>query len=224
VSHRGLAIGFPENTIFAFNNSIKNGFSWIELDVLTTKDNKIVCSHNFDLERKTDLIGYINKLNYNIISKGILNDTVPLSNKYKIPLLKDVLNTLPMNIGLNIEIKTAGIFDFSTARAILKLIGILNTRPYIISTFNPVIICYLKIFFRAAPIGFLFENKKYFGLINWIHPDFIIPRADMINNKMIKFAKQKNLKILTWTVNNAPALNWCFKKNLSGIMTDENIK
>ena len=55
VSHRGVTVSAPENTIEAFLDAVDRGFRWVELDVLTTKDRALVCSHNFDLERETDL-------------------------------------------------------------------------------------------------------------------------------------------------------------------------
>ena len=48
-SHRGLKINSPENTIGAFKDALDAGFNWIELDIISTRDNKIICSHNFDL-------------------------------------------------------------------------------------------------------------------------------------------------------------------------------
>ena len=53
-SHRGLKINSPENTIGAFKDALDNGFNWVELDIISTRDNKIICSHNFDLERETN--------------------------------------------------------------------------------------------------------------------------------------------------------------------------
>ena len=56
LSHRGVTVDAPENTIEAFMDAVNRGFRWIELDVLTTKDRALVCSHNFDLERETDTL------------------------------------------------------------------------------------------------------------------------------------------------------------------------
>ena len=76
-------------------------------------------------------------------------------------------------------------------------------------------------FFRAAPVGMLLESYKYMWLINWIHPDYINPRADMLNPRFIKLCKKRNLKILTWTVNNIKTINACLGMGVQGIITDE---
>ncbi|SVC39656.1 uncharacterized protein METZ01_LOCUS292510, partial [marine metagenome] len=49
MAHRGQTYNVPENTLESFQDAIKTGFDWIELDLVTTKDGIIVCSHNFDL-------------------------------------------------------------------------------------------------------------------------------------------------------------------------------
>ena len=59
ISHRGVTTNAPENTIESYLDAVNKGFRWIELDVLTTKDRALVCSHNFDLECETDSHGYI---------------------------------------------------------------------------------------------------------------------------------------------------------------------
>ena len=73
ISHRGLKLSAPENTVEAYIDAVKNGFSWIELDVISTKDKVLICSHNFDLESETEGRGYIHKLVHKeILLKGIL--------------------------------------------------------------------------------------------------------------------------------------------------------
>tara|TARA_B100000401_G_C52486544_1_gene568315 strand:+ start:129 stop:266 length:138 start_codon:yes stop_codon:yes gene_type:complete len=42
----------------------------------------------------------------------------------------------------------------------------------------------------------------------------------MLNKEMFNYCKNKNLPILTWTVNNMHAINWCKNKNIFGIITD----
>ena len=63
ISHRGYKKRYPENSIEAFNHAEEIGFQWIELDVVSTKDGHVMCSHNFDLERETSGYGYISNIN-----------------------------------------------------------------------------------------------------------------------------------------------------------------
>ena len=50
--HRGLAKkNFKENTISAFKHCFKKNYG-IETDIQCTKDDKIVCFHDFNLKKK----------------------------------------------------------------------------------------------------------------------------------------------------------------------------
>ena len=62
ISHRGVANIFPENTIEAYINSVDVGYTSIELDILSSLDGEIYCSHNHELEKETSSRGYIHKM------------------------------------------------------------------------------------------------------------------------------------------------------------------
>jgi len=224
ISHRGLRVAGPENTLSGYIGAIEDGFNWIELDVLSTKDNVIVCSHNFDLERETSCRGYINRVVYSDLKSCYCLSKRNIISDKRIPTLISVLKTLPKDVGVNVEIKTNKIFDFKTARAFIGVIQMLSQRPNIVSSFNPLIILYFRLFYNNVPVGFILESKKYLKFVDWIHPHFIIPRADMLNNKLLKFADHRNIKILTWTVNNNSAINWCLDNNVVGVITDLRYK
>lgn len=50
-SHRGGVYYVPENTMYAFNDAIRKGFSYIETDPRYTKDGKIVLIHDHTINR-----------------------------------------------------------------------------------------------------------------------------------------------------------------------------
>ncbi|MEE8479023.1 MAG: glycerophosphodiester phosphodiesterase, partial [Candidatus Neomarinimicrobiota bacterium] len=56
--HRGDRYNVPENTIASYRSAIKKGLNAIELDVILTKDHRLVCSHYFDLEHETNGTGF----------------------------------------------------------------------------------------------------------------------------------------------------------------------
>ena len=76
ISHRGEKSDKPENTVPAFKAALDNGFTWIELDIITSKDGAIYCSHNFDLERETNGSGYINELTSDALTPYIQGYTI----------------------------------------------------------------------------------------------------------------------------------------------------
>ncbi|MFL3004891.1 MAG: glycerophosphodiester phosphodiesterase [Candidatus Neomarinimicrobiota bacterium] len=220
VSHRGVTVNSPENTIESYLEAVDRGFRWIELDVLCTKDRALVCSHNYDLERETDSHGYI----HHTMLKDVKNAYTGVSKRYsggfRIPTLTEALDKVPDNIGLNIEIKFSSLFDFSGARAICRIKNLFTNRSIIISSFNPLVLLYVKLFFGRAQTGFLIETKKYLWVVNWIHPMYLHPRADIIDSEVLSLCNEKKMGILAWTVNNRYAIKWCFNNNVIGVITD----
>ena len=220
ISHRGLKNKFPENSIGAFKHAQEVGFDWIELDLIATKNGDLVCSHNFDLERETCGRGYITELTTNALKPIIKEHNYLLEGSDILPELKSVLDSLSSNMKINIEIKSSHVLDLFTARALGKIIKNLPIDRILISCFNPIVIFYFKLFYRNIKTAFLYQNIEYFWVVNWIHPSYIHPRADLISPDLIKYAKRKNLGIHTWTVNNTSAIEWCKKQNIDGIITD----
>jgi len=220
ISHRGLKSAAPENTIEAILAAVDLGFRWVELDVMTTSDRAIVCSHNFDLERETDSFGYLHQSSLKDIKHAYTGVSKDYIGAYRIPELKTILKKIPNHIGINIEIKSSSMFDLRTARALLSLKNILEVRPVIISSFNPLVLAYLHLFLRAAPTGFLLESKKYLWITNWLHPDYLHLRGDMLTESIVSLCKKRNMKINAWTVNNKRAIKFLFNKQVVGVVTD----
>ena len=119
--HRGLLNKAPENTRLAYEAAVHAGLGGIELDVVQTKDGEIICSHNFDLERETNGFGYIYNKTWSDLKKlNIANNRG--GEMEQIPTLTDVLEQLPINYIINIEIKTHKLLDISTATKVAKII------------------------------------------------------------------------------------------------------
>ena len=220
IAHRGFKNSFCENSMGSYLDAQAHGFQWIEVDVVSTKDKEVICSHNFDLEKETMGRGYITELNYHALSPIIVQHNINNQGQDILPRLLDVFKKLDLNIKVNIEIKSPYAFDLRTARALSKILKKLPKKRIIISSFNPFVILYFKLFHRQIVTGFLFQNIEYVWFVNWIHPSYIHPRADLLTDDLLRYAKAKNLGINVWTVNNKHAIRWCKDKQVDGIITD----
>ena len=220
VSHRGVTINAPENTTEAFLDAVERGFRWIELDVLTTMDRALICSHNFDLERETDSYGYIHHKNLKDVKSAFTGVYKGYRGGFRIPTLIEVVGRVPIDVGLNIEIKYSSLFDLTGARALCQLKKSFENRKIIVSSFNPVVLLYIRLFFWRTQIGFLIESKKYLWVANLIHPTFLHLRGDIIDSEILTLCKERNMGILAWTINNRCAIKLCFNNNVIGVITD----
>ena len=94
ISHRGVTKEFPENTIEAYNNSISVGYRAIELDVLSSLDGVVYCSHNHELKKETSANGYIHQmtsLELDNIKTGAYSHP---ENQKKLPRLGEVIKRI----------------------------------------------------------------------------------------------------------------------------------
>lgn len=220
MAHRGESKFYPENTIEAYAAAIEGGFEWVELDIMLSLDKEIVCSHNYDLEKETDGEGLISDTDYFTLDDIKTGKYSHPHNQKKMPLLKNVLIEMPTKAKYNIEIKTKSLFDFETSKRLIGVLKDVSPGRFMVSSFNPAVIVYFKIFHPGVPLGFLIKGWEWFWLVNWIHPSFINPRADMITKDFLKFSKKRNLSILTWTIDNIPSLEWCQRLEVQGVITD----
>jgi glycerophosphoryl diester phosphodiesterase len=108
IAHRGASYLAPENTLASANLAWQLESDAVECDIMLTRDEKIVVIHDSNAKRLLGLDLEISETNY----RDIKNANVKLKStnlqKYsgeKVPLLKDLLQTIPQNRLLVIEIK-----------------------------------------------------------------------------------------------------------------------
>jgi len=196
IAHRGMFdnIKIPENSIKAFKKSLKYNYP-IELDVQLTKDNVLVIFHDDNLLRMTGVNKILEDLTFDEIRKLKLLNT----NEY-IPTLDEVLNLVDNKVLLDIEIKNTKRFKLLCDLLKDKLA---NYDNYILKSFNPRIVRYLKKNNPNIEVGYLLSDKyKYLSnslLIKYSKADFLSISKKLLNLK--KFKKLKNkYQILIWTI------------------------
>src|SRR5262249_22771887 len=67
ISHRGEHLHHPENTMPAFEEAVRLGADYIEVDVRTTSDGKLVLSHDGTVDRCTSGKGEVAKMTFDQI-------------------------------------------------------------------------------------------------------------------------------------------------------------
>jgi len=148
--HRGLAKkDFKENTLSAFKYSFKKKYG-IETDLQVTKDNQLICFHDFNLRRKFRLNKKVKDINYSDLKK--------ISNKRKaaVPLLKDLLKISKNRYPLLLEIK-----PLLTKLSLLSLIRLMKkTKKYRIFSFKEKNLINLYKLNRKLPLGLLFLSTS----------------------------------------------------------------
>ena len=103
-AHRGYSELYPENTMIAFEEAVKAGADWVELDVQESKDNQIVIIHNTNFYETAKVRKNVWDLTYDEIKK--INVGAYMNKEAHVPLLEEVLVwAKENNVKLNIELK-----------------------------------------------------------------------------------------------------------------------
>jgi glycerophosphoryl diester phosphodiesterase len=107
IAHRGYRAKYPENTLAAFSAAIDIGVKMIELDVMLTRDRKMVVIHDATLERTTDGHGQVNSYTLQELKELDAGSWFhPRFAGERLPALEQVLDLVSDRTLLNIEIKS----------------------------------------------------------------------------------------------------------------------
>lgn len=110
IAHRGDHVEVPENTIAAFENGIKNGVDYVEIDLRTTKDSMLVIMHDATVDRMTNGKGKISDLTYAEVRQLKIIDKRKDSTKtYTVPSFEEVLQTCRNKIYIYLDFKDASV-------------------------------------------------------------------------------------------------------------------
>lgn len=92
-AHRGGAqLGFPENCIATFENTLKHGCAMLEIDPRLTKDGAIVLHHDQTLHRTTSGTGRLRDRTLAELQELTLLDLDGNTSEFKMPTLKQAID------------------------------------------------------------------------------------------------------------------------------------
>jgi glycerophosphoryl diester phosphodiesterase len=209
LAHRGEP-GRRENTLAGFLAGIARGAEWIELDVHLTADGWVVVHHDAHLARRA-----LNKLT--------LEETRALAlarkrKRIELPTLDEVLETIPGNIGLNVELK-----DPRAGRAVLTaLVRHQAVDRAICSSFYWPAIRELADLRPRVRTGILTRSRLPNPVeeIRRARAQAIFHKYPSVSAKQVREVKEAGFEFYVWTVNRASALRRMVELGVEGIITD----
>jgi glycerophosphoryl diester phosphodiesterase len=138
VGHRGFgsgtASGYRENSVESFLAAAASGVMWVELDVRRSSDGELMVWHD---PRSPS-------------GRAIITQTAAQLGAEGIVALVDVLAALPVDVGVNIDVKT--VIEDATEPEQRRTHALLaaaladygGTRPFLVSSFDPSVPVYLR--------------------------------------------------------------------------------
>lgn len=221
-AHRGFSYAAPENTIYAFEEAIRIGSDYIELDVQQSADGKLVVIHDTTLDRTTDGTGKVSDYTYEELSglscgswfrKGDFSDA-------GIMLLEEVLELADGEILLNIEIKKDG-NEEDTARKAAELLELYDMTDS----------CYITSFsYQALKAAKKTDSSIKTGLITNVAAaavysqlrdiDAVSVNYIFVNQNVVSSAHRSGKQIFVWTVNKSDDIERMISLGVDNIITD----
>lgn len=224
-AHRGASGYYPENTISAFEEAVKQKADGIELDVHLSKDGYLIVCHDETLNRTTNGKGFIKQ--YDLYELKQLDAGSWYDKKFKgekIPLLEEVIDLVKRaGIDLNIEIKAGSIFYPGIEEKVLKMIdkyGIKN--KVIVSSFDHYALVKVKEIDKAVRTGILYSEALYkpIDYMKTTGADAIHPNYITLKKEVVEEAHELGIDINTYTVNKEEHIKMVNEMNVNAIITN----
>lgn len=210
----------------AFRTASEMGADGIELDAKLTADNKIVVIHDATLDRTTNGVGAVRKLQYEDIRT--LDAGQNHGERFAgetIPLLRDVLTEFHSKLLINIEVTNYSSPVDRLPVLIVKLLRELEIDTGILfSSFSPLNLIRLRSIYPEIPFALLLDPKTpgliRFLLRNSLQFEYLAPHLSMVNSHLVGHLHKNGKGINVWTANEESNMLEMLKMGVDGLITD----
>ena len=212
-AHRGASGDFPEGSKAAYLGAIEQGADGFECDVRLTKDKQIICYHDKDAKRLSNLDLQVAKSTYGQLKKSI--------NPFRLDELLDlaILNKKDLVIEFKHPVPTRGEIE----NQVHKLLA--SKRDEITKSGIEVILIsfsYLATLRnkKSTDSSGLLINRKVLARFN--PTKFTVANIEIIksDHPFVKIEKSKGKQVIAWTVNELGDLKLCQELGLYAVITD----
>ncbi len=129
MAHRGNRALCPENTLVSFRQALMDGADILETDLHLSADGEFMCIHDDTLNRTTDGSGPVAQKTLKELKNISAGKGFPQFKAETIPTMAELVEIIPPNIALALELKTDRFLEPEIGRRLgaeLKATGILE--------------------------------------------------------------------------------------------------
>jgi glycerophosphoryl diester phosphodiesterase len=112
VAHRGAHNGIPENTLAAYEAAIEMGVDFVEIDLRTTQDGRIVSVHNKEIDSyvTNGMRGLISEMTLEQLKQLDIGSRIsPQWSSERIPTFEEILELCKGRVGIYLDLKNASV-------------------------------------------------------------------------------------------------------------------
>ncbi|MFB6130766.1 MAG: glycerophosphodiester phosphodiesterase [Salinigranum sp.] len=211
IGHRGCAAQYPENTLQAVRESASR-LNAVEIDVRRCATGELVAFHDETLERVAGVARPLGETD-----RETLADLDVLESGEPIPLVSDVLEAIPEDATLQLELKETGLVE--DLRELLSAAGV----DHRLSSFMPEALAEVRDAGWSVPTGLLFgedpvENLERARALEcaYAHPHWEL----CLETDVVTRAKDDGFGVLAWNTDSPEIVELVRRAGVDGITTD----
>lgn len=220
IAHRGVPTLAPENTLISFSKAHALGATWVECDVMLTRDKHPIIMHDVTLDRTTNGHGKVADYNFSDLAQ------LDAGEGEEIPSLEHFLiSAATLGLGVNLEIKehksNANIIAIKIHEALIALWPTHLPTPLISSAEPACLAAYRQLDPTIAmayiaghwPFRCLYRLKKYDVSILVIH-------YQSLNKSRIAKLHDHGYQVFAYTVNDRENMRHLWDWGVDSLFTD----
>ncbi|RKD98110.1 glycerophosphodiester phosphodiesterase [Halopiger aswanensis] len=216
IAHRGFAAERPENTLEAVRYAASRADD-IEVDVRRCGSGELVCVHDETLERLTDgaVTDRVGRLDW-----GTLQTVSIGSSDARVPRLAEVLEAVPPDVRLNIELKERGLAP--------DLLGLLEEfdGSVLVSSFDPTALWQVQSLTDGVALAYIFGDDPDRGLETAADLECaaVHPSAGLCHEtNIVDRAHERGFAVNAWTVDSGLEAARLALSGVDGVFSDASL-
>jgi glycerophosphoryl diester phosphodiesterase len=212
VGHRGCPAHAPENTVAAVERAVEH-VDMVEIDVQRCGSGELVVFHDEALTRLTSAEGRVRETDWETLRDLRVDDS-----DEGIPLLSALLDAVPPRVGVNIELKHAGMAE----ETVTELAG--RRNEFVVSSFETDV---LREVGEASdlPLAFLFAENwaESLATATEIGCAYVHPRYTLLleGESRVAEAHDSGFEVNAWTVPTREAVGELCAQGVDGVIVDD---
>jgi glycerophosphoryl diester phosphodiesterase len=230
IAHRGYRARYPENTLIAFEAALDAGVQMIELDVVLSRDRKLVVIHDATLERTTNGEGAVSDHTLEQLKQLDAGGWFhPRFAGERLPELSEVLDLLDGQVLINIEIKPHAYEPHHPPDAVERQIVELICRRGIadrvlISSFDLSLLQHLATLDHAPALGLISRNPadkqtlekcKQLNVVSW-HPNH-----QVLTREQVKTMHAHDIRVFPYNADTGEEIARVLEMKVDGVISSD---
>ncbi|MBV06393.1 MAG: glycerophosphodiester phosphodiesterase [Gammaproteobacteria bacterium] len=228
IAHRGASEDAPENTLASVASAFDQNADGVEVDVRLTKDNQIVCHHDKSCLRTSGNSMNIKDSNYEELNK--LDVGSWFGDKWReesIPLLREVIDLIPNEKEIYIEVKTGTeiiehlLNEIYQYKEKINKMSIISFYPEVIKEIKsmaPELTGNLLVNFESPK---LIEENEIVSVMNEINADGVgAQNHECLDFNFCNKINKEKKKVHVWTVNSKEEAKKYYELGLNSITSN----